>query len=184
MIREATESDCINLAALSLNVWLTTYSVDGIRTENSEYALSVFTEPHFKKLLEDSKYRLLVFVDGFYLRGYALINLESRFESDENGFEIEKLYVHGPFQGRGIGRRLLEEIQEHYGDRFWLYTWMRNKSLTFYEQYGFADIGQYQFTFAMTLLRTGFWPIRVKNSVFFSRKKTVRSANIYGKKNN
>jgi hypothetical protein len=76
MIREAIESDCINLAALSLEVWLQTYSVDGIRTENSKYALFTFTEEHFKKLIIDPKYKLLVFIEGIYLRGYALINLE------------------------------------------------------------------------------------------------------------
>ncbi len=83
MIREAKEPDCINLAALSLEVWLQTYSIGGIRTENSKYALSTFTEEHFKELLRDNKYKLLVSVDGIYLRGYALVNLKSQFESEE-----------------------------------------------------------------------------------------------------
>ncbi len=147
MIRVANESDCINLAALSLEVWLQTYSIDGIRTENSKYALSTFTEEHFKKLLLDPKYKSLVFTEGIYLRGYALINCESRFKSEENGFEIEKLYVQGPFQGRGIGQNLLSEIITRYGNRFWLYTWVRNKSIEFYKKFGFKDIGQYNFKF-------------------------------------
>ncbi len=143
MIREANESDCINIAALSLEVWLQTYSVNGIRSENSKYALSTFTEAHFKKLLPDPKYKLLVFCEGIYLRGYALVNLESRFEREENGFEIEKLYVHGAFQSQGVGQNLLSEIKVRYGNRFWLYTWVRNKSLGFYKKFGFKDIGQY-----------------------------------------
>jgi len=143
MIKEANESDCINLAALSLEVWLTTYSIDGIRTENSQYALSTFTEKYFRKLLCDPKYKLLVFIENIYLRGYALINLESQFESKENGFEIEKLYVQGPFQSQGIGLKLLAEIKARYGSRFWLYTWVRNKSIGFYKKYGFMDIGHY-----------------------------------------
>ena len=147
MIIEASESDCINLAALSLEVWLQTYSIDGIRTENSEYALSTFTEEHFKKLLIDPKYKLLVFTEGLYLRGYALINFESWFKSEENGFEIEKLYVQGPFQGQGIGQNLLSEIITRYGNKFWLYTWVRNKSIEFYKKFGFKDIGQYDFKF-------------------------------------
>ncbi|WP_320041549.1 GNAT family N-acetyltransferase [uncultured Desulfobacter sp.] len=145
MIREARESDCINIAALSLEVWLTTYSIDGIRTENSKHALSLFTETYFKGLLKDSKYKLLVSTNGVYLRGFALINLESQFEKADNGFEIQKLYVHGPFQSQGIGQTLLSEIIERYGNKFWLYTWIRNKSLGFYKKYGFVDIGQYNF---------------------------------------
>ena len=145
MIREANKSDCINLAALSLEVWLQTYSVDGIRTENSEFALSSFTEDYFKKLLPISKYKILVFNEGIYLRGYALVNLESHFENEENGFEIEKLYVQTHFQGQGIGQNLLSEIKARYGNKFWLYTWVRNKSIEFYKKYGFRDIGHYNF---------------------------------------
>ncbi|MCP4115102.1 MAG: GNAT family N-acetyltransferase [Desulfobacteraceae bacterium] len=152
MIREANEGDCINLAALSLQVWLQTYAIDGIRTENSEYALSTFTEKHFKGLLHKQNYRLLVYVDGIYLRGYTLVNLESRFEGEENGFEIEKLYVQGPFQGKGIGRKLLLEVKARYGDRFWLYTWVRNKSIAFYKKFGFKDIGQYRFEFGSGMI--------------------------------
>ena len=145
MIREATESDCINLTALSLEVWLQTYSIDGIQTENSKYALSSFTDKHFKEILHDNKYKLLVFTEGIYLRGYILVNFESQFESKKNGFEIEKLYVQGPFQGQGIGQSLLSEIKIRYGSRFWLYTWVHNKSIIFYKKFGFKDIGQYDF---------------------------------------
>ena len=152
MIREAITVDCINLVALSLEVWLQTYSIDGIRTENSKYALSTFTEGHFKELLCDKKYKLLVFVDGKYLRGYVLVNLGSWFESEENGFEVEKLYVHGHFQGQGIGQSLLSEIKVRYGNKFWLYTWIQNKSIDFYIKFGFKEIGQYSFNFGNDII--------------------------------
>ncbi|WP_022667398.1 GNAT family N-acetyltransferase [Desulfospira joergensenii] len=145
MIRKANESDCMNIAALSLAVWFQTYCMDGIRTENSEFAISSFTEDYFKKILLDPRYGLLVFVEGIYLRGYVLVNLESRFQSEKTGFEIERLYVQGPFQGRGIGKKLLSEIISRHGNRCWLYTWVKNRSIAFYEKFGFIDIGQYDF---------------------------------------
>ena len=145
MIREANESDSANLAALSLEVWLQTYSMDGIRTESSEHAIATFTTNQFKQLLREAKYKILVFYEAIYLRGYALVNLDSHYESEENGFEIERLYVHKPFQGQGIGRNLLFEIKARYGGCFWLYTWTRNKSIAFYKKFGFKDIGQYNF---------------------------------------
>ena len=55
-------------------------------------------------MLHEQKYRLLVYIDGIYLRGYTFLNLESQFESEEHSFEIEKLYVHRHFQGKGIGQ--------------------------------------------------------------------------------
>lgn len=145
MIREASQSDCINLAALSLEVWLRTYCVDGIRTENSQFALSTFTEEFFLEKLIDPDRRILVFTEGIYLRGYILVNLKSHHQSVRKGFEIEKLYVQEAFQNLGIGRKLLEAIKDKYGRIFWLYTWVRNKSIRFYELFGFEDVGQYDF---------------------------------------
>ena len=39
--------------------------------------------------------------------------------------------------------------KEQFGDRFWLYTWGRNKSVGFYEKYGFKHIGSYSFAFGV-----------------------------------
>ncbi len=145
MIREANKSDCINLVALSLEVWLRTYCVDGIRTENSKFALSTFTEDSFRQILADENRKLLLFTEDIYLRGYVLVNLQSHFQKAGNGFEIEKLYVQEAFQNQGVGRQLLQEIIERYGGNFWLYSWVRNKSIQFYKLFGFEDIGQYNF---------------------------------------
>lgn len=147
MIREAKYGDCINLTALSLQVWFETYGVDGINTEVATYGLSLFSPEYFQQVLNDPTYRLLVCVEDDYLRGYTLVNLESGFEDKDVGFEIEKLYVQGAFQGRGIGRELLKEIEARYGKRFWLYTWVRNSSIGFYRHYGFRDIGRYDLIF-------------------------------------
>ena len=152
MIREAKEKDCINLAGLSLSVWFNTYAQDGIQTVNSRYAISTFTEQAFVGFLNDSKYKLLVDVEGVYIRGYVLVNFESFYESRENGFEIDKLYVHGPFQGRGYGKKLLAEIGRKFGEKFWLHTWAHNKSIDFYKNYGFRDIGKYDFMLGSELI--------------------------------
>jgi ribosomal protein S18 acetylase RimI-like enzyme len=145
MIRKANRSDCINLAALSLEVWLRTYCVDGIRSENSKFAIAAFTEDAFAKILADSSRQLVVYTEGMYLRGHVLINLESHCQGEEHGFEIEKLYVHEVFQRQGVGQKLLQEVIARYGSSFWLYTWERNSSLEFYKLFGCKDIGQYDF---------------------------------------
>ena len=163
MIREANEYDCINLAALSLEVWFTTYSIDGVRTENSQYALSLFTEEYFKKLYRDPKHKVLLFHEGIYLRGYILVNLESQFKAKDNGFEIEKLYVQPPFQNRGIGKELLSEVKVRYGSNFWLYTWIRNKSIGFYKNLGFEEMGYHNFTLGNDI---------IENIVLVYRKRT------------
>jgi ribosomal protein S18 acetylase RimI-like enzyme len=87
------------------------------------------------------------------VKPYVLVNLESHYQSVENGFEIEKLYVQEAFQNQGIGRKLLEEVKERYGNNFWLYTWVRNKSLKFYKLFGFEDLGQYDFKLGNDTIR-------------------------------
>ena len=147
MIREAAPEDCINLVALSLSVWLDTYCIDGIKTENSKLAFSKFTPEYFLDLLKNKDYKILVFEEGVYLRAYIIINLYSFYQTEENGFEIDTLYVQSHFHGNGIGKNLISEVKHKYGNSFWLYTWVRNKSLGFYKKLGFKDIAQYDFQF-------------------------------------
>ncbi len=75
MIRYAKKEDCINIAALSFQVWLETYAVEGIRTEYSKYVFSNFTEEYFLELLEKSNYHLLISDNDGILKGFALINI-------------------------------------------------------------------------------------------------------------
>lgn len=44
MIRVARKQDAINLAVLSMQVWLETYAQEGIRSEYSHHVLNTFTE--------------------------------------------------------------------------------------------------------------------------------------------
>jgi diamine N-acetyltransferase len=147
VIRQAIKEDCINLAALSIEVWLGTYAVDGINKASSKFVLSTFTEKYFTDLLLNKNFRLLLEIEGPYLRGYTLLNLQSFYQSEENGFEIDKLYVQEQFQGRGIGRKLLSEVERQFGNKFWLHSWVHNKSINFYKKLGFIDIGRYDFEF-------------------------------------
>ncbi|NQY19716.1 MAG: GNAT family N-acetyltransferase [Campylobacteraceae bacterium] len=147
MIRKAVKEDCINLAVLSLEVWLDTYAIEGIRTEYSSYVITNFTEVSFLNILNNSNNRLLVCESNKVLKAFVLINFDSHFECDDNGFEIEKLYVDKRFKAQGIGRKLLAEVESRYGPKFWLYTWVENKSNNFYKHLGFKNIGKINFDF-------------------------------------
>lgn len=148
MIREATKDDCIQLAVLSIKVWLDTYATDGIKDEYAQYVLSTFTQSHFSELLNSPKFRLLVSEENQALQGYVLLNLESYYETPQNGFEIEKLYVDSTLKGSGLGRKLLNEVESQFGKKYWLYTWVENESNGFYEHLGFKQVGLFSFDFA------------------------------------
>ncbi|XNT05849.1 hypothetical protein AB6D20_028120 (plasmid) [Vibrio splendidus] len=64
-----------------------------------------------------------------------MVNLESHYQTSSNGFEVEKLYVlfDNTFKGKGLGRKLLNEVENQFGNKYWLYTWVENESNGFYE---------------------------------------------------
>ena len=56
------------------------------------------------------------------------------------------MYISQHFQGGGIGRQLLREIEDLYGLPFWLSTWVNNSgALEFYNKLGFEVIGELNF---------------------------------------
>ena len=157
MIRVAETNDCLSIAALSIKVWLQTYAKTGIRREFADFALSTFTEEYFLERISHPDYRLLVCVDEDVIQGYALINLTSHFQTADNGFEVEKLYVDSCFQGQGIGTALLQQVAEQFGATFWLYTWVENASNDFYQSLGMSHIGKLTFDFHQWQIDNNVW---------------------------
>lgn len=160
MIRHACKDDCLQLAALSIKVWLDTYAVEGIKREYAQYALATFTESYFSSLLDSPDYNLLVVEKDQVIQGYALLNMKSFYQSAINGFELEKLYIDTRFKGQGLGKQLLNALEHEFGKAYWLYTWVENESNEFYQYLGFRNIGQHTFEFAGT---------QIENNVYLSK---------------
>jgi len=146
MIRKAKQSDCLDLAALSLQVWLNTYATEGLRLKVSHYALSTFTESHFNDLLEKPQCEIYVYIINEHLVGYIELDLEATYKVKEYGYEVATLYVSSHFHGKGIGRALLEEVKIKHGLSMWLSTWVENyPAIKFYNKLGFEIIGSLNF---------------------------------------
>lgn len=149
MIRNATQKDALNLAALSIQVWLHTYADEGIRDEISNFVFANFTETIFERRIQSTDYPILVAEENGHLVGYVMAHLKSFWQGLSNGYEIDKLYVQEPFQGKGVGRRLLMAMAEEFGHPFWLSTWVHNKpAIDFYQRLGFTDAGHTDFKLA------------------------------------
>jgi ribosomal protein S18 acetylase RimI-like enzyme len=68
----------------------------------------------------------------------------------EDSFEIERIYVLSDFQGKGIGRQLLEKAiqmaREKKASYIWLGVWEENKSaIQFYKKNGFTAFDEHYF---------------------------------------
>ncbi|KZN62402.1 hypothetical protein N473_19305 [Pseudoalteromonas luteoviolacea CPMOR-1] len=153
MIREAQLQDTRSLAALALQVWLTTYTTDGMRDDYADFALSHFTDEYFEALIQSDEYGVLVCLNDTAVIGFSVVNLVSQYQDKHYGFEVEKLYVHTHFQGQGIGKQLLDAISQRWGAQFWLYTWVENASNHFYQRLGFKQVGELTFDFSGTVIR-------------------------------
>ena len=86
------------------------------------------------------------------LAGYCKLNTETaQTELQEpGGMEIERIYVAAPFQGQGMGSRMLEEILDLAragGKRYvWLGVWQKNPgAIRFYERHGFTIFGEHPY---------------------------------------
>jgi len=146
MIREANETDILNLRVLCTQVWLHSYAKDGIRTEISNFILNTFTNDYFEQRLNKSKYKIFVYEIENHLVGCVIINLKSTFENKINGYEIDTLYVQEHFQGQGLGKEMLLKMAQNFGGTYWLSTWVYNLSaISFYKYLGFEDIGKIMF---------------------------------------
>lgn len=90
--------------------------------------------------------------DDRELVGYLKLN-ETPSQTDLNdrqSLEIERIYVIAEFQGRGLGRYLMEQavdIAMACGKQYvWLGVWEKNdKALRFYRNSGFYAVGTHSF---------------------------------------
>nr|WP_199068258.1 GNAT family N-acetyltransferase [Chromobacterium sp. ASV5] len=151
-IRPARRDDAACLAALSIQVWLTTYAPDGIRPGVADYVLAEFTPANFEALIADPARRLLLMEEGRHLLGYALLKRDSA--CPDAGFptlEAERLYLLESHTGKGLGRRLMDAARQwaraQSGQpRLWLSVWRGNeRAIAFYRRLGMAEHGETYF---------------------------------------
>ena len=67
-----------------------------------------------------------------------------------DNLEIERIYLKKKFQGKGLGKKMIEFAKEKAiqkkKNRIWLGVWEKNpKAIGFYEKVGFEKIGTHIF---------------------------------------
>lgn len=147
-LRAARDTDCSSLAALSIQVWLSTYIREGINAHFADYALAEFTTDHFHRILSSPTEHILVSQNHTGIDGYIRIRTTVCPPSDgTSDTEIATLYVQPRHQGRGVGHHLLTAALLHCQKSGWAYPWLivnsENTTAThFYKRNGFMTRGQ------------------------------------------
>ena len=118
----------------------------------NHYMRQAFSPEQITNELEDENSIFLIAeIDG-KAAGYAKLNIGAIEEgiTAERPIELNRLYSHQEYLGRGVGQNLLEacfeRAQKHRHDVMWLGVWEYNpRAQRFYEKNGFRIVGRHTF---------------------------------------
>jgi len=109
-----------------------------------DYCRETFAYPKIKaSLAKRTNHFLVLSVDGEIV-GYAKLKVA------ESPVQLQKIYLHSAFTGRGLGGALLAECRrvarEYGGERMWLAVEERNtNAIAFYRKKGFVQSSDFDF---------------------------------------
>lgn len=148
VLRLATLEDALCIGALGTQVWLDTYATGGIRPSLAREVITLFSIEAIAQTIAKPETVLILAEHNSHLVAFAQLrhNAEHPLLPSRVTTELERLYVQEAFTGKGIGRRLLREVETMIGARaetaLWLNAWVGNfRALGFYAAQGYSDIG-------------------------------------------
>ena len=152
VLRKCTTEDLDLLRELSIRTYYETFAHLNTPEDMQAYLDEAFEINKLRRELDDpnSSFFFLYFND--ILVGYLKLNeaLSQTDINDEASLEIERIYVSSEFQGKGLGRYLIEQAiavaSGRKKDYVWLGVWEKNeKAIHFYKKNGFYEIGKHAF---------------------------------------
>lgn len=149
VIREATQKDIFALAKLAQETYRATFSYTMTNNELTK-ALKTRSEAYFQSVLNVDV--ILVAEDERMLVGFiqfGTVTIES-VEATNQDIELNKIYIDVNHQGKGIGKKLIDEMFSHSRlediKNVYLDVFDKNeKAVSLYKKYGFKIIGTIPF---------------------------------------
>ena len=151
-IRTCTKEDILRLSDISAKTFVETFYGTTSDKNLEAFLKTAYHPAKLEKEMDnpDSTF-YFTYVDD-ELAGYLKINLEDAQTEihDPVAGELERIYVQKNFQGRGVGRFLMEQALKLICDAgkeyIWLGVWEHNKrALNFYKGFGFYQICSHDF---------------------------------------
>ncbi len=151
-IRQCDISDLDELLDLAIQTFDDAFRPMNTTANIEAYLREAFTRDKFQvELAHPHSAFYFIFVDG-RLAGYVKLNvLDAQTDlQDPDSLEIERIYVKKEYQGRGLGKMMLEhalELARQAGKKFaWLGVWEKNENaIRFYQRLGFQQAGTHGF---------------------------------------
>lgn len=151
-IKRCAPGDIPFLRPLATKTFIDTYAQHNSPEVITDYLNKAFSEDRLRKELSNPDSEFYALILGEKWIGYLKLN-QGAAQTDwrkDNVLEVERIYVDKDFQGRGLGKRLLEQALSvaHSKSKqgLWLGVWEHNPSaISFYESQGFVKTGTHPF---------------------------------------
>lgn len=152
VFQQCLPGDLPTLRELSYRTYHETFAHMNTASNMRAYLERAFDIDKLRGELSDGNSLFFFLYAGGQLAGYLKLN-ESPAQTDIHdirALEIERIYVAKEFQGKGLGRALLDKAVDAANDRgksyIWLGVWEKNdKAISFYQKNGFYEIGTHPF---------------------------------------
>ncbi len=146
--RQCSIADLNQLTQISKSTFVEAFKADNDPEDFKSYLDFAFNEAKLTEELENPDSSFYFTFHDNELVGYFKLNkgkAQSELKS-EDSLELERIYVTSEFQGKGVGKRMLQFVKQ-LGSKttkafLWLGVWERNKAaINFYEREGFSKFG-------------------------------------------
>ena len=154
-IQDAVPSDAAAFARFAEEIFVSTYADEYANERLDKHVAERFGEAQqYAELCDPARTTLVARdADGAWA-GFSVLRLRPA-PPEVHGnhpVEVERFYVGGPWQGRGLARSLMEATIARAGanghEAVWLCVWKHNaRARRFYEKMGFAAIGEAVYVF-------------------------------------
>lgn len=149
---DCNETDIDVILKLSRETFLAAFGDVNTEANMNEYLASAFNKERITGELRNPNVQYFLLHLNNKPRGYLKVNEgESQNDlKDKEGLEIERVYIIKEYQGRGLGKILMNKALEigsvKKKEYVWLGVWEKNlDAIRFYEQIGFEKFGTHDF---------------------------------------
>ena len=129
-----------------------TFFEDNAKEDMDKYLTENFNDIQLTNELNNLKSEFYFAIINGKVAGYLKINFGNTQTEikDENGLEIERIYVLKKFHGKKVGQKLYEIALQAAIDKMldyvWLGVWEKNvRAIKFYKKNGFAEFDRHIF---------------------------------------
>lgn len=147
-----TLNDLYTLRDLAMRTYSAAFASKNAPGVIERYYEDAFAKAHLKKQLSNPDSYWYFHKDQEEILGYLKLNTgnaQTEFQ-EENGLEVERIYIDIPYLGKRYGSELIEfsiskakELEKNY---IWLGVWEENpEAIKFYKRHGFKIVGTHDY---------------------------------------